>query len=48
MMGYIKHFDGQHGDWVDSKNNEPVNDKDVRACCEKDTLAHAGVRLIGE
>jgi fatty acid synthase subunit alpha, fungi type len=54
MMGFIKHFDGRlpngtlHVGWVDSKSSEPVDDKDVRARYEKDILAHAGVRLIGE
>jgi fatty acid synthase subunit beta len=53
IMGYIKHFDGRLKDnslyvgWVDSKTNEPVDDKDVRGRYEKDILAHAGVRLIG-
>jgi len=37
MMGYIKHFDGHLKDgslyvgWIDSKSDEPVDDKDVRA-----------------
>jgi fatty acid synthase subunit alpha len=54
MMGCIKHFDGRLKDgslyvgWVDSKTSEPVDDKDVRGCYEKEILAHAGVRLIGE
>lgn len=54
MMGYIKHFDGRLKDgslyvgWVDSKNGEPVNDKDVRGRYEKDILTHAGIRLIGK
>jgi fatty acid synthase subunit beta len=53
IMGYIKHFDGRLKDnslyvgWVDSKTNEPVDDKDVRGRYEKEILAHAGVRLIG-
>ncbi|KAF8656258.1 hypothetical protein AX16_002694 [Volvariella volvacea WC 439] len=52
MMGYIKHFDGRLKDgslyvgWVDSKTNEPVDDKDVKGRYEKDILAHAGIRLI--
>ena len=54
MMGYIKHFDGRLKDgslyvgWVDAKSGEPVDDKDVRGRYEKDILAHAGVRMIGE
>ena len=54
MMGYIKHFDGRLKDgslyvgWVDSKTNEPVDDKDVRGRYEKDILLHAGIRLIGK
>ncbi|KAF8907276.1 fatty acid synthase [Gymnopilus junonius] len=52
IMGYIKHFDGRLKDgslyvgWVDSKTNEPVDDKDVRGRYEKDILVHAGIRLI--
>ncbi|KAF8525925.1 hypothetical protein BU17DRAFT_74311 [Hysterangium stoloniferum] len=52
IMGYIKHFDGRLKDgslyvgWVDSKTNEPVEDKDVKGKYEKEILAHAGVRLI--
>lgn len=54
MMGFIKHFDGRLKDgslyvgWVDAKTSEPVDDKDVRVCYEKDILPHAGVRMIGE
>jgi len=53
IMGFIKHFDGRLKDgslyvgWVDSKTNEPIDDKDIRGRYEKDILAHAGVRLIG-
>jgi len=52
IMGYIKHFDGRLKDnslyvgWVDSKTNEPVDDKEVRGRYEKEILAHAGIRLI--
>ncbi len=54
IMGYIKYFDGRLPDgslyvgWVDMKTGEPVDDKDVRGKYEKDILAHAGVRLIGQ
>lgn len=54
IMGLIKHFDGRlksgkaYVGWVDSKTEEPVDDKDVRAKYEKDILEHAGIRLIGE
>jgi hypothetical protein len=53
MMGYIKHFDGRlkngslYVGWVDSKTEEPIDDKDVRARYERDILEHAGVRLLG-
>ena len=33
---------------VDSKTNEPVDDKEVKGRYEKDLLLHAGVRLIGK
>ncbi|KAF8896473.1 fatty acid synthetase alpha subunit [Infundibulicybe gibba] len=52
MMGFTKHFDGRLKDgslyvgWVDTKTNEPVDDKDVKGRYEADILAHAGVRLI--
>ena len=54
IMGFIKHFDGRLKDgslyvgWVDSKRNEPVDDKEVKGRYEKDILLHAGVRLIGK
>lgn len=54
MMGYIKHFDGRLKDgslyvgWVDSKTEEPVDDKDVKSRYEKDILGRAGIRLIGK
>jgi fatty acid synthase subunit alpha len=51
MMGYIKHRlkDGSlYAGWVDSKNGEPADDKDVRGRYEKEILTHAGVRLMGE
>ena len=54
IMGFIKHFGGHLKDgsvyvgWVDSKSNGPIDDKDIRAKYEKEILAHAGVRLIGE
>ena len=54
IMGYIKHFDGRLKDgslyvgWVDSKTDEPVDDKDVRGRYQKSILTHAGVRLIGK
>lgn len=53
IMGFIKHFNGRLKDgslyvgWVDTKTNEPVDDKDVKGRYEKEILAHAGVRLIG-
>jgi fatty acid synthase subunit alpha len=54
IMGYIKHFDGRlkssgqaYVGWVDSKTDEPVDDKDLRAKYEKEILAHAGIRMIG-
>src|SRR6266571_1379907 len=46
-------FDGRLKDgslyvgWVDSKTNEPIDDKDIQGRYEKGILAHAGVRLIG-
>ncbi|KAF9532470.1 fatty acid synthase [Crepidotus variabilis] len=52
IMGHIKHFDGRLKDqslyvgWVDSKTNEPVDDKDIKGRYEKEILAHAGIRLI--
>ncbi|KAF4614083.1 hypothetical protein D9613_007929 [Agrocybe pediades] len=52
MMGFIKHFDGRlpngslYVGWVDSKTNEPVDDKDVKGRYEKEILTHGGVRLI--
>ena len=54
IMGFIKHFDGRLKDgslyvgWVDSKTDEPVDDREVKGRYEKDILLHAGIRLIGE
>lgn len=51
-MGMIKHFDGKlkngktYVGWVDSKSQEPVDDKDIKGRYEKEVLEHAGVRLI--
>lgn len=48
LTGFIKHFDGRLKDgslyvgWVDSKTNEPVDDKDVKGRNEKEILLHAG------
>ena len=53
-MEFIKHFDGRLKDgslyvgWVDSKTNEPVDDKEVKGRYEKDILLHAGVCLTGK
>ena len=53
IMGFIKYFDVRLKDgslyvgWVDSKTNEPIDDKEVKGRYEKDILLHAGVRLIG-
>ncbi|TIB03399.1 hypothetical protein E3P94_00662 [Wallemia ichthyophaga] len=52
MMGFIKHFDGRlksgqlHVGWVDSKSEDPVDDKDVKPRYEKSILEHSGIRLI--
>lgn len=51
MMGLIKNHNGplkgqSYSGWVDSKTNEPVDDKDVKPKYEKHILEHAGIRLI--
>ncbi|EAU85370.1 fatty acid synthetase alpha subunit [Coprinopsis cinerea okayama7 len=52
IMGFIKHFNGRLKDgslyvgWVDTKTNEPIDDKDVKGRYEAEIIAHAGVRLI--
>ena len=54
IMGFIKHFDSQPKDgslyvgWVDSKTNEPVDDKEVKGRYEKDILLHAGVLSVSK
>jgi fatty acid synthase subunit alpha len=51
MMGYIKHRlkDGSlYVGWVDSKNDKPADDKDVRGRYKKEILTYASVRLNGE
>jgi 3-oxoacyl-ACP reductase-like protein len=44
MMGYIKHFDGCLR-WVDSKNDKPADDKDVRGRYKKEILTYASMCL---
>lgn len=45
IMGFIKHFDVQLEDgslyvgWVDSKTNEPVDDKEVKGRYERDRMS---------
>lgn len=51
IMGLIKNHNGplkgkQYAGWIDTKSNEPVDDKDVKAKYEKHILAHSGIRLI--
>lgn len=54
IIGMHQRFDGRLKDgllyvgWVDSKTNEPVDNRDVKGRHEKDILAHAVVRLIGK
>ena len=54
IMRFIKHFNGWLKDgllyvgWVDSKANEPVDDKEVKGRYENDILLHAGICLIGK
>ena len=50
-MGLIKNHNGplkgkSYSGWVDSKTQEPVDDKEVKAKYEKQILEHAGIRLI--
>ncbi|CCF58716.1 hypothetical protein KAFR_0F01200 [Kazachstania africana CBS 2517] len=51
MMGLIKYHNGNlkgrpYTGWVDSKTNEPVEDKDVKKKYESYILDHSGIRLI--
>jgi fatty acid synthase subunit alpha len=51
IMGLIKNHNGplkgkSYSGWVDTKTNEPVDDKDVKAKYEKQILEHSGIRLI--
>ncbi|KAA8909923.1 hypothetical protein TRICI_004308 [Trichomonascus ciferrii] len=51
IMGLIKHHNGNlkgkpYTGWVDTKTNEPVDDKDVKSKYESYILEHAGIRLI--
>ncbi|CAN6674507.1 fatty acid synthase subunit alpha [Trichomonascus vanleenenianus] len=51
IMGLIKHHNGNlkgkpYTGWVDTKTNEPVDDKDVKSKYESYILDHAGIRLI--
>ena len=51
IMGLIKNHNGplkgkSYSGWVDTKTNEPVDDRDVKAKYEKQILEHSGIRLI--
>ena len=52
IMVFIKHFNGRLKDgslyvrWVDSKTDDPVDDREVKGQYEKDILLHAGIHLI--
>ncbi|GAA95524.1 uncharacterized protein L969DRAFT_45497 [Mixia osmundae IAM 14324] len=52
VMGLITHFDGKlksgqsYVGWVDTKTQEPIDDKDVRAAYEKHIIEHTGIRMI--
>ncbi|ORX59428.1 fatty acid synthase [Hesseltinella vesiculosa] len=52
IMGYIKHFQGKlkngnaYSGWVDTKSNEPVEDKDIKTKYEKQILEHSGIRFV--
>jgi fatty acid synthase subunit alpha, fungi type len=51
LMGLIKNHNGplkgkSYSGWIDSKTQEPVDDKDVKAKYEKQILEHSGIRLI--
>lgn len=51
IMGLIKYHNGNlkgrpYTGWVDSKTNEPVDDKDIKAKYESHVLEHSGIRLI--
>ncbi|KAL8640667.1 MAG: hypothetical protein Q9228_002441 [Teloschistes exilis] len=51
IMGLINNHNGplkgkSYSGWVDSKTNEPVDDKDVKAKYESYILEHSGIRLI--
>ena len=51
IMGLIKHHNGPlkgkpYTGWVDTKTNEPVDDKDVKSKYESYILEHSGIRLI--
>lgn len=51
IMGLIKYHNGPlkgkpYAGWVDSKTQQPVEDKDVKKKYEEEILAHAGIRLI--
>lgn len=51
IMGLIKYHNGNlkgkpYTGWVDSKTQQPVDDKDVKAKYEEQILEHSGIRLI--
>lgn len=51
IMGLIKNHNGplkgkSYSGWIDTKSNEPVDDKDIKSKYEKHILEHSGIRLI--
>jgi fatty acid synthase subunit alpha len=51
IMGLIKNHNGpikgkQYSGWVDTKTNDPVDDKEVKSKYESQILEHSGIRLI--
>lgn len=51
IMGLIKYHNGNlkgkpYSGWIDSKTQQPVDDKDIKSKYEEEILNHSGIRLI--
>lgn len=51
IMGLIKYHNGKlkgkpYCGWVDTKTEQPVDDKDIKSKYEEEILDHSGIRLI--
>jgi fatty acid synthase subunit alpha, fungi type len=53
MMGYVKFFNGKMKDgkpyigWIETADNQPISDAQIKEKFEPEILKHTGIRMIG-